>query len=58
LSGLNLSNNLIEDISPLLRIKTLRSLNLSGNNAIPCQDIAELARRMGANFTPPTACAR
>ena len=56
LSGLNLSDNLIEDISPLLRIQTLRSLNLAGNNSIPCRDVAELTRRMGANFTAPTAC--
>lgn len=58
LSGLNLSDNLIEDISPLLRIQTLRSLNLAGNDSIPCRDVAELTRRLGANFTAPNACKR
>ena len=56
LSGLNLSDNLIEDISPLLRIQTLRSLNLAGNDSIPCRDVTELTRRMGANFTAPSSC--
>src|SRR6056300_1659930 len=50
------SEDLIEDISPLLRIQTLRSLNLAGNNSIPCRDVEELTRRMGANFTAPNAC--
>ncbi len=56
LSGLNLSNNQVKDISPLLRIATLRSLSLIGNNQIPCDDVALLENKLGANFTAPESC--
>ena len=56
LSGLNLMNNSITEIGPLLNIASLASISLLGNDGIPCNQLNELAAKLGDNLTPPENC--
>ena len=56
LNGLNLSHNAIVDVAPLLLLDNLISLDLRGNNGIPCQQIALLRERLGENLLAPEGC--
>lgn len=56
LGGLNLGNNQITDVTPLLNIPTLTSVRLTGNNRIPCSQIATLRERLGDGLTAPEQC--
>lgn len=55
---LNLGNNLITDITPLLFLGELAALNLEGNDRLPCKDLANLKSQMAGeqNLIAPERC--
>ena len=56
LSALNLSDNALTDISPLLNLENLISLNLRGNPGIPCAQIEALREKLRSNLQAPENC--
>ena len=56
LGGLNLVNNRVNDVGPLFNMPSLASVNLYGNNDIPCQQLRALRDRFGDNLTAPDSC--
>lgn len=56
LGGLNLGGNVIRDITALLNIPGLTSVDLTGNNEIPCDQLAALKEKLGANLLAPAEC--
>lgn len=55
---LNLGNNLITDITPLLFLGELAALNLEGNDKLPCKGLANLKGQMAGeqNLIAPEHC--
>lgn len=53
---LNLSNNMLSNISPLLLLVNLERIDLSGNPAIKCEDIKSLANRITVDLKLPHNC--
>ena len=49
-------NNEIADIGTLLNMTNLTSINLVGNNNIPCQQLLTLEGRLGNNLSRPDGC--
>lgn len=57
LSSVNAPDNALNDISGLLAVPSLTSAVLTGNHAIPCQQLDTLAQRLNQNLLRPTRCA-
>ncbi|MEX2333832.1 MAG: hypothetical protein WD600_06215 [Pseudohongiella sp.] len=57
LSSVNAPDNALNDISGLLSVTSLTSVVLSGNNAIPCDQLDALEQRLGSNLIRPQRCA-
>lgn len=56
LSSVNAPNNNLTDISGLLSIASLTSAVLTGNNAIPCEQLDTLEQRLRQNLLRPERC--
>lgn len=56
LTNLNLSNNQLISIAPLLSLTGLDTIDLSANPNLECHDIDRLATQTGARITLPEHC--
>jgi len=57
LKQLDISNNLIKDISPIFTLETLEYVNLEGLEAIPCRQVAALEKaRPALRIAKPSQC--
>ena len=56
LETINLSNNKLETIKPLMFFGDLKRLNLQGNSGLSCKDLLSLGQLLAADLYRPESC--